>query len=59
MAEFRYVRLPTDGKQARSEQVDDYANAELATRWVAAGWEPIAIDRSASIGKIGFLLRKG
>jgi hypothetical protein len=29
MAEFKYVTLPTDGKQVRSGQVDEYASAQL------------------------------
>lgn len=58
MAEFKFVQLPTDGKQVRSNDVEQYASAELADKWVAEGWEPISVTRSAPIGPVGFLLRR-
>ena len=58
MAEYKYVSLPTDGKQTRSEDVDAYASAELNDKWVAAGWVPVNVSRPVNIGRIGFLLVK-
>jgi hypothetical protein len=48
MAEFKYVTLPTDGKQIRSGQVDEYASVELNEKYVSQGWEPVAVSRLAS-----------
>jgi len=58
MAEYKYVSLPTDGKQTRSEDVDAYASAELNEQWVANGWVPVNVTRPVNIGRIGFLLKR-
>jgi hypothetical protein len=58
MAEYKYVSLPTDGKETRSEKVDMYASDELNRVWVAAGWEVVSVTRPMNIGPIGFLLRR-
>lgn len=58
MAEYKYVSLPTEGKEVRSGQVDEYATAELNREWVANGWDVISTTRPNPIGPIGFLLRR-
>jgi len=58
MAEYRYVSLPSDGKEIRSEQVDAYASAELNLEWISQGWEVANVTRPAAIGAIGFLLKR-
>jgi hypothetical protein len=58
MAEFKYVSLPTVSKQVRSDDVEEYASAELNEKWVAEGWEPVSVSRPQAIGPIGFLLRR-
>lgn len=58
MAEYKYVSLPSDGKQIRSAEVDAYASAELNTEWVSNGWEVVNVTRPSVIGPIGFLLRR-
>jgi hypothetical protein len=58
MAEYKYVSLPTPGKEVRSEDVEVYASAELNRDWVSKGWEVVNVTRSAPIGKIGFLLKR-
>jgi len=58
MAEYKYVSLPTVGKEVRSERVDEYASAELNEKWVSAGWEVVNVTRPAAVGPIGFLLRR-
>ena len=58
MAEFKYVSLPTAGKEVRSPDVEAFASAELNRDYVAQGWLPVSVTRPASIGAIGFLLRR-
>lgn len=58
MAEYKYVSLPTVGKQIRSGDVAEHANAELNEQWVSTGWEPVSVTRPDPIGPIGFLLRR-
>jgi hypothetical protein len=58
MAEYRYVSLPTAGKQVRSEHVADYASAELNEICADGGWEVVSATRPAPIGPIGFLLKR-
>lgn len=58
MAEYKFVSLPTAGKEVRSERVDEFASAELNEKWVSEGWEPISVSRPSAIGPIGFLLRR-
>lgn len=58
MAEYKYVSLPSDGKQIRSGDVDAYASAELNATYVSQGWVPVTVSRPAAIGPIGFLLVK-
>lgn len=58
MSEYKYVSLPTDSKQTRSENVDAYASEELNTVYVAAGWEVVNATRPVNIGRIGFLLKR-
>jgi hypothetical protein len=58
MPEYKYVSLPTDGKQIRSADVDAYATVELNETYIAAGWEVANVTRPAAIGPIGFLLIK-
>ena len=58
MAEYKYVSLPTAGHEIRSEQVDAYASEELNRDWIPQGWEPVRVTRPASVGPIGFLLRR-
>jgi len=58
MPEYKYVSLPTDGKQVRSNEVDAYASAELNRVYVSEGWAVVNATRPASIGPIGFLLRR-
>lgn len=59
MAEYKYVSLPSAGKEVRSERVDEFASAELNREWVSRGWEVVNVTRPASIGPIGFLLKLG
>lgn len=58
MAEYKYVSLPTEGKQIRSEDVDAFASAELNEKYASQGWEVVTVSRPASIGPIGFLLKR-
>lgn len=58
MAEYKYVSLPTNGKEVRSENAEEHASRELNDVWVSAGWEPISVTRPSPIGQIGFLLRR-
>jgi|GEM_PF-6137244 len=58
MAEFKYVSLPTAGKEVRSDQVDAFASAELNAEYVSAGWNVVNATRPVNIGRIGFLLRR-
>lgn len=58
MAEYKYVSLPTAGREVRSEQVADFATAELNRVYVSEGWEVVSVTRPAPIGQIGFLLRR-
>lgn len=58
MPEYKYVSLPTAGKEVRSEDVDAYASAELNRVYVAEGWEVVNVTRPVAIGRIGFLLRR-
>lgn len=58
VTEYKYVSLPSVGKQIRSDDVDRYATEELTNVYVNEGWEPIAVTRPAGIGPIGFLLRR-
>lgn len=57
MTEYKYVTLPTNGKQVRSADVADYASAEL-NEYVKAGWDVVNATRPDVIGPIGFLLRR-
>ena len=59
MPEYKYVSLPTVGKQVRSEQVDEFATAELNEVYVAEGWEVVNATRPVNVGRIGFLLKRG
>jgi hypothetical protein len=59
MTEYKYVSLPTTGREVRSEDVARYASEELNRLCAAEGWEVVNATRPASIGPIGFLLRKG
>lgn len=59
MPEYKYVSLPTVGKEVRSDDVDEFATAELNRVYVADGWEVVNATRPMNIGKIGFLLRRG
>ena len=58
MAEYKYVTLPTEGKQIRSSAVDEYASTELNEKYASQGWEVVNVSRPSGIGPIGFLLRK-
>jgi len=58
MAEYKYVSLPTNGKQTRSEDVDAYASAELNEKYASQGWEVVNAVRPMNIGPIGFLLKR-
>jgi hypothetical protein len=58
MPEYKYVSLPTDGKQIRSADVDAYATAELNDTYIAAGCPPPPAPPPAPLGPIGFLLIK-
>jgi hypothetical protein len=58
MAEYRWVSLPTVGKEIRSERRDDYINAELERDWTSQGWEPVAVQAPSHIGPVGFLLKR-
>ena len=58
MAEYKYVSLPTNGKEIRSANVDEYASRELNDVWAAQGWEAVSVTRPSPIGPIGFLLRR-
>lgn len=58
MTEYKYISLPSVGKEVRSEAVNDYATAELNTKWVSQGWEVVNATRPSSIGPISFLLRR-
>ena len=55
--EYKYVSLPTNGKQIRSEHVDEYASLELNS-YVADGWTVVNVTRPNVIGPIGFLLQR-
>lgn len=56
--EYQFVRLPTNGKETRSEQVEQFASAELNREWIAHGWEAISATQPTGIGRVGFLLRR-
>jgi hypothetical protein len=58
MTEYKYVSLPSTGKEIRSERVDEFASSELNSVWVSDGWEVVNATRPAPIGPIGFLLRR-
>jgi hypothetical protein len=58
MAEYKYVSLPTPGKEVRSDHIDVYASAELNRDWVSKGWEVVNVTRPSLLGKIGFLLKR-
>ena len=57
MYEFWYVTLPTSGQRYKGESVEDHANREL-NELADRGWEALSASRPASIGGIGFLLRR-
>lgn len=57
--EYKYVSLPTSGKEGRSEDVDAYASDELNRVWVSQGWTVANVTRPQVIGRIGFLLQRG
>ena len=56
--EYRYVSLPTNGKEIRSDNAEEHASRELNEKWVSEGWEPMSAFRPSPIGQIGFLLRR-
>ena len=56
MPEYKYVSLPTVGKQVRSERVDEYASIELNALCASEGWTVVNVVRPMNIGPIGFLL---
>lgn len=58
MTEYKYVSLPTLGKEVRSDDVNAFASKELNEEYVAKGWEVVNATRPAAIGPIGFLLRR-
>ena len=59
MPEYKFVTLPTEGKQVRSSGVDAYASAELNEVYVSQGWEVVDVTRTTTVGPIGFLLKRG
>lgn len=58
MAEYKYVSLPTEGREIRSGDVNRYATEELNRLVAAEGWEVVNTVRPSLIGPIGFLLRR-
>jgi hypothetical protein len=58
MAEYKYVSLPTSGKETRSADVDRYASEELNRVYVTEGWDVVNAVRPRNIGPIGFLLKR-
>lgn len=56
--EYKYVSLPSSGKETRSNDVDAYASKELNDKYAAKGWEVVNVTRPAVIGPIGFLLKR-
>jgi hypothetical protein len=56
--EYKYVSLPSSGKEVRSGDVDRYASEELNRVYVPDGWVVENVTRPAAIGPIGFLLKR-
>lgn len=59
MTEYKYVSLPSSGRQMRSSEMEEHASNELNEVYVAQGWEVVNATRPALQGQIGFLLRRG
>ncbi|MFT4211786.1 MAG: hypothetical protein QM626_07910 [Microbacterium sp.] len=59
MTEYKYVSLPSSGRQMRSNDTEEHASIELNTVYVAQGWDVVNATRPALQGQIGFLLRRG